>query len=78
MGRWWKWIGPAATTGVMAGVLMTLLVDRSWGWDFAARCLLVSAAYASVGPMVTRSRRRAEERDAQHMRDIQKARRERR
>jgi hypothetical protein len=40
-----------------------------------ARWLLFSVVYALMGPVVALSRRRAEELDAQHMRDVQEARR---
>lgn len=78
MGRWWRWIGAAVATGVVSSVAMTWVGDTSWGWDFVARCLLVSGVYVLMGPLLARSGRRAEERDAQHMRDIQEARRGRR
>lgn len=78
MRRWGKWIGAAVATGLVASVAMTLVGDKSWGWDLVIRWLIVSTVYALLGPLVTRSRRRAEERDAQHMRDIQEARRDQR
>lgn len=58
--------------------VMTWVGDMTWGWDFAARCLLISAAYAVMGPLVARSRRNAEEQDRHHMRAVQEARRDRR
>ncbi|MFC8198062.1 hypothetical protein ACFUTV_22045 [Streptomyces sp. NPDC057298] len=75
MRRWWKWIGAAVTTGAVVSGVMTLVGDKSWGWDFVARWILFSTVYALLGPVVERSWRRSEERDAQRMRDIQEARR---
>ncbi len=78
MRRWRKRIGAAVATGVVMSVVVTLVGDQSWGWDFAARSLTLSVLYALFGPVIARSRRHAEERDAQYMRDIQEARRGRR
>jgi hypothetical protein len=78
MGRWWKWAGAPAVMGTVVGVVGTLVTDRSWGWDLAVRCLMFSVMYALLWPLLARSRRRALERDAQHMRDIEEARRGRR
>lgn len=74
MRRWWKWAGAGAATGVV----MTAVGDRPWGWDSVALCLTSSVLYALMGPLAARARRRAEERDAQHMREIREARRGRR
>lgn len=63
--------------GAVVSGVMTLMSDKSWG-DFVAQWLLISMAHALKGPVVARSRERAEERNAQHMRDIQEARRGRR
>lgn len=78
MGQWWRRFGAAVATGVVMSTVMTWVGDMTWGWDFAARCLLISAAYAVMGPLVARSRRNAEEQDRHHMRAVQEARRDRR
>ncbi|MFP8886319.1 hypothetical protein [Streptomyces mangrovi] len=56
------------TAGTAAGVVMTLLGGRPWGWDFAILCLVSSVLYALMGPLAARARRRAEEWEAQYMR----------
>lgn len=55
--------------------VMTWAGDMAWGWDFAARCLIISAVWAVMGPLIARSRQHAEQRDAQHMHTIREARR---
>ncbi|GHB71648.1 hypothetical protein GCM10010331_69480 [Streptomyces xanthochromogenes] len=58
--------------------VMTWAGGMAWGWDFVARCLIISAVWAVMGPLIARSRQHAEQRDAQHMRAIREARRGRR
>ncbi|MFF4490690.1 hypothetical protein ACFY0F_30175 [Streptomyces sp. NPDC001544] len=78
MKRWWKWVGAPVVLGIAAGVVMTLIIDRSWSSELGPRCLMMSVLYMAIAPVVTLSRRRAEQRDQQHFRDIEKARRGRR
>ncbi len=78
MRRWGKWIGAAVAAGLVMSVAMSLGDDKFWGWDLVIRWLVVSTVYALLGPLMARSWHRAEERDAQHMRDIKEARRGRR
>jgi hypothetical protein len=65
-------------TGTATGVVVTSLGDRSWGWGFAALGLASSVLCALMGPLTARARRRAEEREARHIRDMRAARRGRR
>lgn len=63
MGRWRKWIGAGAAMGVTTSAVTTLVGGRSWGWDFVVLSLITSVLYTVMGPLIARSRRRAEERD---------------
>lgn len=74
MKRWGKWIAASVLAGVVAAALMTLAARSSWGWDFAARCVTFSVIYLICQPLWARSRRRAEEREARHQREIAEAR----
>lgn len=75
MKRWWKWVCACVVLGIAAGAVTTLITDRSWSSELVPRCLMFSITYMATGPVVTLSRRRAEQRDQQHMRDIEKVRR---
>ncbi|HET6855951.1 MAG TPA: hypothetical protein VFH94_02500 [Streptomyces sp.] len=77
MRRWWARVGAPVVLGSAAGAAATLITDRSWGWDLVARCVVFSLTYVLLRPAVERSRRRAEVRDARHMREIRQARRDR-
>ncbi len=77
MGRWSKWTSAGVTVGVATSTVMTLVGSKPWGWDFVVLSLITSVVYTVMGPLIARSRRRTEERDAQHMRDIRAARRSR-
>lgn len=74
MKRWGKWIAASVLAGVVAAALTTLAARSSWGWDFAARCVTFSVIYLICQPLWARSRRRAEEREARHQREIAEAR----
>ncbi|MFI5801495.1 hypothetical protein [Streptomyces sp. NPDC051561] len=65
----------AVGVAVAASALGTLLTDREWGWGFVIRCIGLAVTYLLLGVVMARSRRRAEARDAQHMREIREARR---
>jgi hypothetical protein len=78
MTTWWKRIGAATALAVVVSVVTTLVSKRSWGWDFALQCVLYTVLYAFLISVVARSRRRAEERDAQHRREVREMRRGRR
>ncbi|MFV0135815.1 hypothetical protein ACLGIH_21795 [Streptomyces sp. HMX87] len=77
MRPWWRRVGAPVAGGMVAGVLTTAITDRAWGWDLAARCLVYSAMYAVLQPLLARSRRRAAERDEQQIREFREARRTR-
>ena len=74
--------GKRASTAVLLAVVVsavvTVVTDRVWGWDFAVRCAGLAVLYLLTGPLLARSRRRAEARDARHLREIREARRGRR
>ncbi|QKW25804.1 hypothetical protein HUT11_06495 [Streptomyces seoulensis] len=78
MKRWWKWAGAPVLLGVAAGTTVTLIADRAWGSELVSRCLTFSIGYLLIGPVVTLSRRSAERRDRQHMRDAEEGRSEHR
>jgi len=78
MKRWWKWVGAPVLLGIAAGVIVTLITDRAWNSELVPRCVIFSILYMAIGPTVALSRRRTEQRDQQHMRDIEKARRDQR
>ncbi|MFK0173567.1 hypothetical protein ACIQU5_32770 [Streptomyces sp. NPDC090306] len=67
-------MGASVVLGIVAGSVLTLLRDRSWGSELLYRCLCFSLSFLVVRPVTQFARRRAEQRDAQHMRDIERAR----
>ncbi|NJQ00308.1 hypothetical protein [Streptomyces zingiberis] len=78
MERWWKWMASGVVSGGVFGVIWTVMSGGSWGWEFVAQCAVCAVVYSLMGPLLARSRRRAEERDAEHMRAIREARQGRR
>ncbi|MFE3516732.1 hypothetical protein [Streptomyces sp. NPDC059166] len=50
MRLWWVWVGVPVVLGMAAGAGTTLLIDRDWGGELMARCVMFSVVYAAIRP----------------------------